>query len=224
MGNKLPTLQAKKNEGSLRFPRRRSVGTPLLVDCSPPRPFQLRPVPICSALRFLVAGLLPAFIYRRFRVYLKESRVPIESPLWYDRFLWQNPVRVTRPVPSGRCPFPSTLSTLRRVGLPVDSHSVRFRSFDLLRSFHRFQPYGLLRFLNCFQSFAFLQPFSRFQFPDLLRSRDRFQTFDLLQSCDCFQASDLLQSFSRFRSFDLLRPLTVPFLLRSQPFGWWASV
>ena len=123
----------------------------------PPRPFQLCPVPICSALRFLVAGLLPAFIYRRFRVYLKESRFPFESPLWYDRFSWQNPVRVTRPVPPGRCPFSSTLSTFRRVGLPVDSLSVRFRSCDLLRPSFRFQPFGLLLPSVRFRPFGLLR-------------------------------------------------------------------
>lgn len=123
----------------------------------PPRPFQLRPVPICSALRFLVAGLLPAFLYRRFHVYLKEPRIPLESPLWYDRFSWQNPVWVTRPVPPGRCPFSSTLAAFWRVSLPALSHSfrfgpcgplrssVRFRSRDLLRSSDRFRPFGLLR-------------------------------------------------------------------------------
>jgi hypothetical protein len=110
----------------------------------PPRPFRLRPVPICSALRFLVAGLLPAFIYRRLRVYLKEPRIPFESPLWYDRFSWQNPVRVTRPVPPGRCPFSSTLFAFRRVGLQANSHSVRFRSCDLLRPSVRFRSRDLL--------------------------------------------------------------------------------
>ena len=101
----------------------------------PPRPFQLCPVPICSALRFLVTGLLPVLIYRRFDVYLKEPRVPIESPLWYDRFFWQNPVRVTRPVPSGRLPFSSTLLTFGRVGLPVIPHSVRLRPCGPRRTF-----------------------------------------------------------------------------------------
>jgi len=125
----------------------------------PPRPFQLRPVPICSALRFLVAGLPPAFIYRRLRVYLKEPRIPLESPLWYDRFFWQNPVRVTRPVPPGRCPFPSTLSTFRRVGLPVGSLSVLLQSCD------------------CFRSFSLLQSCDCFRSSDLLRSRDRFRSF-----------------------------------------------
>jgi len=135
----------------------------------PPRPFQLRPVPICSALRFLVAGLLPAFIYRRFRVYLKESRVPIESPLWYDRFFWQNPVRVTRPVPPGRCPFSFALSTFRRVGLPADSYSVLlwffacFRSRDLLQTFNHFRSFDLLRFPVCFRSCDLLQTFNRFR-------------------------------------------------------------
>jgi hypothetical protein len=37
---------------------------------------------------------------------------------------------VTRPVPPGRCPLPSILSTFRRVGLPMDSHSVRDRFFN----------------------------------------------------------------------------------------------
>jgi hypothetical protein len=137
----------------------------------PPRPFQLCPVPICSALRFLVAGLPPAFIYRRFRVYLKEPRIPFESPLWYDRFFWQNPVRVTRPVPPGRCPFSSTLSTFRRVGLPVDS---LFRSLPVLRPSPFFGPFPALR------PSPFLRPLPAF------------------------------------------RPS--PFFLRSQPFGWWASV
>ena len=32
---------------------------------------------------------------------------------------------MTRPVPSGRCPFSSALSIFRRVGLPIGLHSVR---------------------------------------------------------------------------------------------------
>ena len=88
----------------------------------------------------------PAFIYRRLRVYLKEPRLPLESPLWYDRFSWQNPVRVTRPVPPGRCPFCSTLAAVRRVSLPAGSLSVRlqpcgcFRPCGLLRPLGRFRP------------------------------------------------------------------------------------
>jgi len=109
----------------------------------PPRPFQLRPVPICSALRFLVAGLLPAFLYRRFRVYLKESRIPFESPLWYDRFSWQNPVRVTRPVPPGRCPFSSTLllsggSAFQHVRILSVSGLATFSSLPLVSSLATF--------------------------------------------------------------------------------------
>ncbi len=104
-------------------------------------------------------------------VYLKEPRIPFESPLWYDRFFWQNPVRVTRPVPPGRCPFSSTLSTFGRVGLLVDSHSVRFRSFN------RFQPFDLLR------------PFGRFRSLNLLRSFDRFRSFDLLWPFGRFRSS-----------------------------------
>lgn len=123
----------------------------------PPRPFQLRPVPICSALRFLVAGLLPAFLYRRFRVYLKEPRIPLESPLWYDRFSWQNPVRVTRPVPPGRCPFSSTLAAFRRVGLPARSHSLRFGPCDPLQSSARLRPCDLLRSSDRFRLFSLLR-------------------------------------------------------------------
>jgi len=133
----------------------------------PPRPFQLYPVPICSALRFLVTGLLPVFIYRRFHVYLKEPRIPIESPLWYDRFFWQNPVRVTRPVPPGRLPFSSTFCTFRRVGLPVSPHSDGRRSFDLRRTFpiYRSSSFvsGLATFLVRFRSPGFLRSSPVFQ-------------------------------------------------------------
>jgi hypothetical protein len=140
----------------------------------PPRPFQLRPVPICSALRFLVTGLPPVFIYRRFHVYLKEPRIPIESPLWYDRFFWQNPVRVTRPVPPGRLPFSSTFlpsggSAFRCIRIPYASSlsalAVRFRSVDHLLPVPVLRPSPLA--------------------PDLSIFPVRFQSYDLLRpSCD----------------------------------------
>ena len=155
----------------------------------PPRPFQLRPVPISSALRFLVTGLLPVFIYRRFHVYLKEPRIPIESPLWYDRFLWQNPVRVTRPVPSGRLPLSSTLLTFRRVGLPVIPHSIGRRPFGLRR------PFPICRSSSFVSGLATF--FARFQSVDLLR---------LFQASQPSSTASSLTTFSvRFRSCDLLR-------------------
>ena len=197
----------------------------------PPRPFQLRPVPICSALRFLVAGLLPAFLYRRFHVYLKESRIPLESPLWYDRFSWQNPVRVTRPVPPGRC--------------PVTFHPLCFQTG---RSFSRFALVQSPSF-DFFRSSGFLRSCDRFHLSDFARSYDRLQSSGFLQSCDCFKplpsspasrpfptssifvglttASDF-STISGFSSdpdltifFGLL---TAPFSLRLQPFSWWASL
>ena len=140
----------------------------------PPRPFQLRPVPISSALRFLVTGLPPVFIYRRFHVYLKEPRIPIESPQWYGRFYWQNPARVTRPVPPGRLPCSSTFSpsggsALRYIRFPnassLSALAVRFQSVDLLLPAPALRP----------------SPFA----PDLSIFSVRFQSFDLLRpSCD----------------------------------------
>jgi len=155
----------------------------------PPRPFQLCPVPICSALRFLVTGLPPVFIYRRFHVYLKEPRIPIESPLWYDRFFWQNPVRVTRPVPPGRLPFSSTLFTFGRVGLPVNSHSVRLRPFGPCR------PIPICRLSSHDSSLStFL---ARFKSVDLLRLFPALRPSSLASSLATFSV--------RFRSCDLLR-------------------
>jgi len=124
----------------LRLPRRRSVGTPLygglqiLLGLS--NFVQFRSV---LPFGFWSRAFFPLLFIDVSPVYLKEPRIPFEPPLWYDRFFWQNPVRVTRPVPPGRCPFSSTLSTFRRVGLPVDSLSVRFRSFDLLLPFPVFR-------------------------------------------------------------------------------------
>ena len=169
----------------------------------PPRPFQLCPVPICSALRFLVTGLLPVFIYRRFHVYLKEPRIPIESPLWYDRFLWQNPVRVTRPVPPGRLPLSFTLITFRRVGLPVNLHSVGRR------------PYGLRRPFPICRSSSFD--------PSLAAFLDRFKSVDFLRLFPASRPSAFASSLStfsvRFRSFDLLRSSCNPNL----SIGWFLS-
>ena len=113
-------LESKKNEGDLRLPRRRSVGTPLygglqiLLGLS--NFVQFRSV---LPFGFWSRAFFPLLFIDVSPVYLKEPRIPFEPPLWYDRFFWQNPVRVTRPVPPGRLPFSSTIFTFRRVGLPV---------------------------------------------------------------------------------------------------------
>jgi hypothetical protein len=137
----------KKNEGGLRLPRREkcrnsaSGGLQILLGLS--NFVQFRSV---LPFGFWSRAFSPAFLYRRFRVYLKEPRIPLESPLWYDRFSWQNPVRVTRPVPLGRCPLSSTLAAFRRVSLLAGSLSVLlqplgcFRPCGLLRPFGRFRP------------------------------------------------------------------------------------
>jgi hypothetical protein len=75
-------------------------------------------------------ALPPAFLYRRLRVYLKEPRLPLESPLWYDRFSWQNPVRVTHSVPPECWPF--RFPIYRPAGRPW---VVRFPSFSSLATF-----------------------------------------------------------------------------------------
>jgi len=168
----------------------------------PPRPFQLCPVPISSALRFLVTGLPPVFIYRRFHVYLKEPRIPIESPLWYDRFFWQNPVRVTRPVPPGRLPFFIHLiyfRTGRSSSKFAFCWSSTFRSSPSVSN--------LSIFCVCFQSC------------DLRHSFPICRSSALGSNLSIF--SDRFQSFDFLRPFPVLRPS--PFFLRSQPFGWLVS-
>jgi hypothetical protein len=70
-----------------------------------------------------VASLSPAFLYRGFHLYLKGLHFPIESPLWYDRFFWQNPVRVTRSIPPERCPFSS--ASCHQAGRPSDNLALR---------------------------------------------------------------------------------------------------
>jgi hypothetical protein len=86
-------------------------------------------------------ALPPAFLSRRFRVYLKGPRIPLESPIWHDRFFWQNPVRVTRLVPLRRWPF--LPPSCRPAGRPSDS--LAFRPAPASRpslSFLRPQPFG----------------------------------------------------------------------------------
>ena len=69
----------------------------------------------------------------------------------------------------------SALSTFRRVGHPVSSHSVRYRSFD------RFRSSDFLQSCDCFGPFDLLRSFDRLQLSGFLRSYDRFQSFDLLR-------------------------------------------
>ncbi len=57
---------------------------------------------------------LPPFFIDAFASISRDRRHPLESPLWYDRFFWQNPVRVTRPVTTWALPFSSTLQPCGR--------------------------------------------------------------------------------------------------------------
>lgn len=119
----------------------------------PPRPFQLRPVPISSALRFLVAGLPPAFIYRRvsrlsqgiafsYRVTLMVRPLLLAEPgpgdasctIW-TLSVFFHPLHLQAGRPSGRLAlrsFPVSRPSPYVSGLTT--FSVRFRSYDLLRS------------------------------------------------------------------------------------------
>ena len=152
----------------------------------PPRPFQLCPVPISSALRFLVSGLPPVFIYRRFHVYLKESRIPIESPLMVRPLLLAEPgpgdascttwtltvsfhhlhFQAGRPSSSVAFQWSSTLRSSPFVSnLPI--FFVRLRSRDLPRSLpiNQLSPFvsGLSAFFSRFRSVDLLRPFPVFR-------------------------------------------------------------
>ena len=159
----------------------------------PPRPFQLCPVPICSALRFLVSGLPPVFIYRRFHVYLKESRIPIESPLMV------RPLLLAEPGPGDASCTTWTLTvsfhifTFRRVGLPVNSHSNGRRPFGLRRPFPIYLSSPLVSGLATF--------LSRFQSPDFLRSFPVSRPSSLV--------SNQLTFSVRFRPYGLLLPVPI---------------
>jgi hypothetical protein len=114
---------------------------------------------------------------------------PYRVTLMVRPLLWQNPVRVTRPVPPGRLPLSSTLLTFRRVGLPVSSHSVDRRPYGLRR------PFPICRSSSCDPSLAaFLTRF---------RSVDRLRMLPASRLCSL--ASSLSTFSVRFRSFDLLR-------------------
>jgi len=117
--------------------------------------------------------------------------------------LWQNPARVTRPVPPGRLPFSSALFTFRRVGLPASSHSVGRRPCGLRRTFPIYRSSSLVSGLATFSA--------RFRSPSFLRSFPAFQPSPL--------APNLLILSVRFRSCDLLRSSCDPNLA----IGWLLS-
>jgi hypothetical protein len=78
---------------------------------------------------------LPPFFIEVFHLYLKEPRVPLEPPLWYDRFSWQSPIRVTCPVPPEHYPFSYCPPVVQRVGLLTVSLPVFFQPRGLLFPF-----------------------------------------------------------------------------------------
>ena len=97
----------------------------------PPRPFQLRPVPICSALRFLVAGLLPAFVYRRI------SRLSQGTANSFRVTLMVRPLLLAEPGPGDASCTTWTLSVFFH---PLHFQAGRPSSFLAVRSFPAFQP------------------------------------------------------------------------------------
>ena len=142
----------------------------------PPRPFQLRPVPICSALRFLVAGLLPAFIYRRI------SRLSQGTAYPYRVTLMVRPLLLAEPGPGDASCTTWTLSvsfhlfTFGRVGLPVNPRSVRLQPCGLRRAVQisRFSSFvsSLATFSARFRSVDPRRPFLVFRpSPSFLRSQ-----------------------------------------------------
>ncbi len=119
----------------------------------PPRPFQLRPVPICSALRFLVAGLPPAFIYRRDSRLSQGTAYPSRVTLMVRPLLLAEPgpgdascttwtlsvffhsLHFQAGRPSSRFAFrPSPAFQLSASVSNQSIFVVRFRSLNLLRS------------------------------------------------------------------------------------------
>ena len=76
----------------------------------PPRPFPTSPGS-AFVLPFGCQSRVshPPFFIDAFASISRDRRLPLEPPLWYDRFFWQNPVRVTRPVTTWALPFSSTL-------------------------------------------------------------------------------------------------------------------
>jgi hypothetical protein len=147
----------------------------------PPRPFQLRPVPICSALRFLVAGLLPAFIYRR------AWRLSQGTAYSFRVTLMVRPLLLAEPGPGDASCTIWTLSVFFRplhlqAGRP--SSSITFRSFPVLRPLPTFLSSPVLRLFPIFLAF---------------RPLPIFPSSSVFQPLQIFRLSDLLRPFGRSR-------------------------
>ena len=141
----------------------------------PPRPFQLCPVPICSALRFLVASLLPAFVYRRFwrlsQGTANSSRVT----------LMVRPLLLAEPGPGDASCTTWTLSVFFHplyfpAGRPssrfVFRSSLVFRLLPVSRPSPDFQPLPIFRSSPVSCLLPVLRPSPDFQpFPFFLRSQ-----------------------------------------------------
>ena len=183
----------------------------------PPRPFQLCPVPICSALRFLVAGLPPAFIYRRY------SRLSQGIACSYRVTLMVRPLLLAEPGPGDASCTTWTLSVIFhplhfRAGRPssksaFSSRSV-FQPLQIFRSFPAFQS------LQTFRSSLTLNRFEPWIFSGFTTASNLPTFFSLptdsgLPIFCCLSTASNLQVFSGLS--------TAPFFLRSQPFGWWVS-
>ena len=182
----------------------------------PPRPFQLRPVPICSALRFLVAGLLPAFIYRR------VWRLSQGTACSFRVTLMVRPLLLAEPGPGDASCTIWTLSVFfSSIHFQAGRPSSGSQSFRLQLSAF-FRPYGLLwlpvssslaafRYLLAASNLAVFFSFSTASdlaiFCCLLTASDLavfcclncFRSFDALLSFNSFLSSNFLRSFDRFR-------------------------
>ena len=126
---------------------------------------------------------------------------------------WQNPVRVTRPVPPGRCPVtfhPLCFMTGRSFNRFASVQSSVFRHLPVFRLSPAFQP------LPSFQFSPVLRPFPIFRVSPafrLLQTSSVFpglttvsNFFHLPRSYDWFGLFDHLRYLVRIRSFDLFRP------------------
>jgi len=173
----------------------------------PPRPFQLRPVPICSALRFLVAGLLPAFIYRRY------SRLSQGTAYSYRVTLMVRPLLLAEPGPGDASCTTWTLSVFfhplyHQAGRPSGKFA--------------FCPSPVLRPFPIFWSSSVFQLFPTLRFSVVFQPLPISLSSSVLRPLPTFRSSPVFQLFPIFRSSSACQPL--PFFLRSQPFSWWVSV
>ena len=121
--------RGQKKERRLAPPLRRSLSElRFWWTADPPRPFQLRPVPPCSASRLrsrtdyvrLSLSTLPPKLLRLSRRTAYPSRVTLSG----TTFVWQSSVWVTCPVPPGHLPFSVALQRLP-AGRPSGSGLLR---------------------------------------------------------------------------------------------------